>query len=327
MIRLRHTEEWVGLLVIAAVVLFFGAVLEAGVLRDWFRPAAQLRILLPDSGVGGLVVGADVQVLGTHAGTVRRVVLNPGQPIYAEADIDRQAEPFIRRDSQAVIRRTFGVAGAAYLDISRGTGKALDWQYAVIRAKVETGPTDTLTAILNEVTEKVFPVLDDAKRTMDALASLTVGMNEGRGTIGRLLTDDTLATRAEQDVADLGAAVAELHEAAGKLNDAAGNIDTLAKSAASGQESVPELISRANALLANLQSATRELALAAPQLPAITRDLSGAAANLPALLTQTQATAADLQRLVTQLRGLWLLGGGGRPLPEPRRLPASQIQP
>ena len=327
MIRLRHTDEWVGLMVIAAAAIFFGAVLEAGVLRDWFRPAAQLRILLPDSGVGGLVAGADVQVLGTHAGTVRRVVLNPGQPIYAEADIDRQAEPFIRRDSVAVIRRTFGVAGAAYLDISRGTGQKMDWQYAVIRASVETGPTDTLNALLKEVTEKVFPVIDDAKRTMDALASMTAGLNEGRGTIGRLLIDDTLAVHLEQQVTDLGQVIAELNTAAGKINDAAGKIDALAANAGSSGGGVPELISRANGVLANLQSASRELALAAPQLPAITRNLSGATANLPALLTQTQATAADLQRLVTQLRGLWLLGGGGRPLPEPRRLPASQIQP
>ena len=33
-IRLRHTDEWVGLLVVAAALVFLGAVLEAGVLRD-----------------------------------------------------------------------------------------------------------------------------------------------------------------------------------------------------------------------------------------------------------------------------------------------------
>lgn len=321
MIRLRHTDELVGVLVIVALVVFLAAVLEAGVLRHWFRPEAQLRILLPESGVGGLVAGAEVQVLGTHAGTVRRVVLHPGQPIYAEADIDEQAKPFIRRDSEAVIRRTFGIAGAAYLDISRGTGQPLDWHYAVIKAKVETGPTDMLTAILAEVKDKVFPVLDDAKRTMDALATITTGLKEGHGTVGKLLTDDTLASETEQRVADLGPVIA-------KLNDAAGAIDALVKGAGPGKESVPELISRANALLANLQSASGELAVAARQLPTMSRNLANASANLPALLTQAQVTAADLQHLVTQLRSLWLLGGGGRALPEPpRRLPASQIQP
>lgn len=327
MIRLRHTDEWVGLLVIAAVLVFVGAVLDAGVLRDWFRPAVQLRIILPQSGVAGLAPGADIQVLGTHAGTVRRVVLNSDQQIYAEADIDRQAEPFIRRDSTAVIRRTFGIAGAAYVDITRGTGAPMDWSYAVIRATTETGPTDTLTALLTQVKQMVFPVLDDAKRTMAALAALTTGLQHGEGTIGRLLTNDTLARETEQQVANLQPAIAKLNEAATKIDDAAGQIDALAKLAATGKEGAPALLRRADALLANLQSASQELARAATQLPTISRNLAGATANLPALLTQTQATAADLQRLVTQLRGLWLLGGSSRPSPEPRRLPASQIQP
>jgi phospholipid/cholesterol/gamma-HCH transport system substrate-binding protein len=109
--HVRHTNEWVGLMVVLAALLFVGAVLEAGVLRDWFRPVSRLRILLPQSGVGGLAVGADIDVLGIRAGRVTRVVLNPNQ-IYAEADIDQQAEAFIRRDSEAVIRRSFGIVGA-----------------------------------------------------------------------------------------------------------------------------------------------------------------------------------------------------------------------
>ena len=73
--HVRHTNEWVGLMVVLAALLFVGAVLEAGVLRDWFRPVSRLRILLPQSGVGGLAVGADIDVLGIRAGTVTRVVL------------------------------------------------------------------------------------------------------------------------------------------------------------------------------------------------------------------------------------------------------------
>lgn len=320
MIRLRNTDEWIGLLVIVAVLIFVGAMLEAGVLSTWFRPMGHLRIVLPQAGVGGLSTGAEIQVLGIHAGTVRRIVLNPDQQMYAEADIDQQAEPFIRRDSRAVIRRTFGVAGAAFVDISRGTGAPMDWRYAVIDATTETAPTDTLTAMLKRVQDKVFPVLDDAKRTMDALAALTSGLQKGQGTIGRLMTSDALAHEAEQQVASLTPVIA-------RLNDAAAKIDALAARTGSDRKGVPELLDRVDKLLANLQSATRQLALAAPRLPTITGNIAGASSNLPPLLTQTQITAADLQRLVTQLRGLWLLGGGGREPPEQRRLPSTQIEP
>lgn len=321
MIRLlRHTDEWIGLLVVVAVLIFVGAILEAGVLSAWFRPVGHLKIVLPQSGVGGLSAGADVQVLGIHSGTVRRIVLNPDQQMYAEADIDRQAEPFIRHDSTAVIRRTFGVAGAAFVDISRGTGTPMDWRYAVIDATTETAPTDTLTAMLKRVQEKVFPVLDDAKRTMDSLAALTSGLQKGQGTVGRLMTNDALARDAEQQVANLAPVIT-------KLNDAAAQLDALVKRTASDQKGVPELLNRVDKLLANLQSATRQLALAAPRLPAISNSIAVASSNLPLLVTQTQVTEADLQKLVAQLRGLWLLGGNGRVPPEQRRLPATQLEP
>src|SRR5215469_12571391 len=170
MIRLRYTDEWVGLLVIVAVLLFFGAVLEAGVLSYWFRPVSHLRIVLPQSGVGGLAVGADIEVLGIHAGTVRRIVLNPNQQMYAEADIDEQADAFIRRDSEAVIRRRFGLAGAAYVDISRGVGAPMNWSYAVIGATTERAPTDTISAMIDEIRQRVLPALDDARHMMNDVA-------------------------------------------------------------------------------------------------------------------------------------------------------------
>src|SRR5689334_12874709 len=116
MIKLRYADEVVGLLVIASIVVFLGVAFQAGVLSRWFHSTVTLRVLLPEQGSAGLSSGSDVEVLGTKAGEVRRVVINPDQQMYAEVDIEEQAKPFIRRDSIAVIRKRFGVAGAAYLD-------------------------------------------------------------------------------------------------------------------------------------------------------------------------------------------------------------------
>jgi phospholipid/cholesterol/gamma-HCH transport system substrate-binding protein len=324
MIRLRHTDEWVGLLVVAAVVLFLGAVLEAGVLRDWFRPVGRLRILLPHAGVGGLAVGADVDVLGIRAGTVRRIVLNPNQQMYAEADIDQQTEPFIHRDSTAVIRRQFGLAGAAYVDISRGTGAPMDWTFAVIGATTERAPTDTISAMIDQVQQRVRPVLDDAKQAMDSIVAITGRLEKGQGTLGRLVTNDTLARQTEQTVATAQQQIVDLGKVIAKLDDLA---DAVTQIAASRQEGVPELLRRVDAILANLQSATYEITRASPRLPEIARNMASGTADLPALLTQTQVTAQQLERLLVQLQGVWLLGGGGHPQTEPSRLPVGQIQP
>ena len=77
MIQVRHTNELVGGLVLVAIGVMLFAALQAGVLRDWFRATSELRLIFPEMGVAGMEVGADVEILGTKAGVVRRIVIEP----------------------------------------------------------------------------------------------------------------------------------------------------------------------------------------------------------------------------------------------------------
>jgi phospholipid/cholesterol/gamma-HCH transport system substrate-binding protein len=63
------------------------------------------------------------------------------------------------------------VAGAAYLDLTRGTKEPLDWTYAVVNATTERAPTETVGAVIDEVRAKVFPILDDLGRSSHSLAT------------------------------------------------------------------------------------------------------------------------------------------------------------
>jgi len=324
--RLRHTDEWVGLLVLLAVALFVGAALDVGVLRNWFRPTATLRIILPANGVGGLASGADVEILGIQMGNVRRVVVQPNQQIYAEAAMDEQAEAFIRRDSQAVIRRRFGIAGDAYIDISRGQGQPMDWHYAVIEATTERAPTETVSVMIDEARSKVFPILEDTQATVAALRVSAERIEKGQGSVGHLMATDTLAVNSERTISSLQGQVAKLGGLMDELNAAGKNVDSLSAKAISDKEGVPQILRRLNTILVSLNGVSRDLAEAAPHLPPIARHTEAATADLPALLTQLQVTVAELDKLVVQLRGNWLIGGSAAP-PEPRRLPASNVQP
>ncbi len=320
MIRLRHADEWVGLVVIATVVLFIGVILQAGVLREWFRPVSTLRIVLPEAGVAGLSEGADVQVLGTHAGTIRHIVISPNQQMYAEAEIDDQARAFIRRDSQAVIRKAFGVAGAAFVDVTRGSGAALDWRYAVIQASTERDPSESIGALIDQVREKVFPMLDDAGRATHALADTMERIDRGEGNIGVLLKDETLA----QNVGDV---VAKARTAMAQLDDVTRDVAAIVAAANTKDSGVPALLKRTDQTLASLQSAMADLSQGAKRVPQIASNVEGGTENLGGLLVQTQQTAHELELLLTQLRGLWLLGGNGAPPAKPVRLPATEVSP
>jgi phospholipid/cholesterol/gamma-HCH transport system substrate-binding protein len=327
MIRLRYADEWVGLLVVAAVVAFLGAILHAGVLRDWFRPVSYLRIVLPETGVAGLSVGADVEVLGTHVGVIRQVVISPNQQMYAEAEIEDQARAFIRRDSQGTIRRRYGVAGAAFVDVSRGKGAELDWDYAVIQAVTERDPTESIGALIDQARQKIFPILDDVGRSTKALSDIMEHTQKGEGDVGRLLTDETMVRDVEAIVAKASGIVSDLGQLVSELQSAAGNVKNLSQGINARDGGVPGLLHRADVTLATLQQAMRDLALATQRAPQIVHSVELGARDLPGLLTQTQQTAHQLEELAIQLRGLWLLGGGGKASPQPTRLPTHEVRP
>ncbi|HYB08955.1 MAG TPA: MlaD family protein [Alphaproteobacteria bacterium] len=328
MIRVRHADEWVGFLVLVTTLVFLGIVLQAGVLRDWFRTVSVLRIVLPETGVAGMAVGADVEVLGTKAGTVRRIVIDPSQQMYAEAEIDDQARAFIRRDSQAVIRRRFGVAGAAFVDISRGTGQPLDWKYAVIQATTERAPTEDVGALIDQVREKVFPILDNFEHATHALADTMERIDKGEGDIGRLLTDESMVRSLENTADEARDAVARVGRITDQLEVASKNVTTLTETLNARNEGVPAVLRRANDSLASLQDATRDLALAMQQAPQITHNVESASRDLPTLIIQVQQTAHELEQLLAQLRSLWLLGGGASAPPVPATpLPSTEVRP
>jgi phospholipid/cholesterol/gamma-HCH transport system substrate-binding protein len=229
--KFRYTNEAVGLFVLVTLLIFIAGLIYSGRVREWFNPGETLRVMLPQDGLSGLSVGSTVEILGTKAGDVRDIVINPSEKIHADVRIDHQMAVFVRSDSKAIIRKTFGIAGDAYLEITRGFGKPLDWEFAVISAVSDRKPTDTVGEMIDEIREKVFPVIDDAQKAMQAfltvaqelqdpdkgvqqllanINSITDRIDRGEGTIGRLLTEDKL-------VRDLESLIARLNAETGRL--------------------------------------------------------------------------------------------------------------
>ena len=324
-------NQAVGAVVLLSVVLFIGALVNAGLLKEWFQTSLTLRIVLPDEGMLGLSQGSEVQILGTRAGEIRRIVIDPSQRMHAEARIDSQMKPFLRRDSQVVIRRQFGIAGNAYVDISRGHGPELDWGFAVLTAGSDRAPTDSIGQIVDEVRSRILPILDQLQKvaanvnamvdpsgalrqSLQATATLTQRIERGEGSVGKLLADDKLAT-------DLQATLTTAQSAMAHVNGLMAELERDSKDAR-----IPAIIQRTDAILASLQVVTRNLAAASPRFTQLTGSVAATTESMPALLLQTESTARELELLLGQLRRSWLLGGTAAPATG-RRAPASEVRP
>jgi phospholipid/cholesterol/gamma-HCH transport system substrate-binding protein len=306
-VQLRHTDRVVGLLVLLGIGLFLGALLQRGALHEWFVSSATLTVLLPPAGVAGLNTGADVEVLGIKAGSVRRLVVEPNQRIRAELRIEEQAKVLIRQDSKAVIRRRFGLAGPAYLDINRGEGPPLGWENAVIEADSERASTETIGALLDEIQQRIKPVFDDLERGMRGFTAVVERLGRGDGSVGRLLVDDTLVREAEEAARRVNAMLEPMQ---GATRDVQRLTATLAGEqngrGAASAGSVPALLARADRTMATLERSMRAL-------PRVVRNVGEGTDALPAVVIQAQETARELELLLAQLRGHWLLRAGSTP--------------
>jgi|GEM_PF-416002 len=346
-VRLRHTDRWVGALVLAAVAVFLFTAFQRSVLQEWFVGGSQLTVLMPtEGGVAGLSAGSEAEVLGIRAGTVRRIIVAPEGRIRAELRIEEQARVFIRADSIATVRRRFGVAGPAYLDIARGEGPALDWERgAVIEARVEQAATETAGALLEDLRRRVFPVLDDLQRGTRAFADAAERLNRGEGTVGRLLADETIAREAEEAARRVNALVQTAQETVREVQGIAGALTGGASasgangSGANGTTpngrggprraepppgSVQAVLLRADRTLATLERAAADIARASSSVPRAARNVAEATEPLPAVVVQVQETARELELLAARLRNSWLVGGESGPTPRDRLRPAAE---
>jgi phospholipid/cholesterol/gamma-HCH transport system substrate-binding protein len=346
--RDRRRRILLGAFVLVALALFVISMLQANAVREWFNPSRNLRLVLPDEGLFGLGEGAKIEILGTTAGKITKIVIDPNEKIHAEAKIKPDMGPFVRRDSKAIIRKTFGVAGEAYLEITRGYGEEMDWDYAVLSAAPDRAPTDSIGEIMEDVRSRVIPILTQAERAITALAdltesfsnpegslqvmlgdisALTTRIEQGEGSLGHLLADDATARQFESLLGNANDTVAALGPILEEIQTTAEQIASVSQSINAQSKDLPEINAKISSILASLDGVMRDLRKTSPELPKITRDVSAATASVPVLMGMTQQTLAELETLLRQLRSSWLLGGGGAPPSSDARLPSREVRP
>lgn len=340
----RYASELVGSLVLVAVILFVVALFVGGRVNEMLNPGLNIRVVMPSDGLFGLSEGAKVELLGSFAGEVRRIVIQPDESIYAEAHIIDAMSDFVRRDSEVVVRKRFGVAGDSYLDISRGSGQPLDADYAVLEARIDKAASASPSELLSGLRDQAMPVIKDAASTINALAevtdglrnpqgnlqqtlanlsTLTGGLARGEGAVGRLLAEDALIRELETLVRGLNQTFSGMGPVLDELQVTVHNVARMSEAINAQAEAIPEASKRLGSVLDSVDAILKDLERTTPDLPRITRSMADSTESLPLLLIQTQETLTELELLMRQLRASWIVGGGEA---QPSQ-PASRISP
>jgi phospholipid/cholesterol/gamma-HCH transport system substrate-binding protein len=159
--------------------------------------------------------GSPVRLNGILIGEIRRVRLSgedvPTRVIRVEMEVDREMLQHIPTDSVAAVASE-NVLGSKYINIKRGQGKT----------PVEIGGeiVSLDTRGFEEVVASGYETLTSLQSILKRIDAVVAEVEVGRGSVGKLLTDDELYNH-------LTGTVAEAHKVTAALNKGEGTIGRL----------------------------------------------------------------------------------------------------
>ena len=202
---LAWSELKIGLLTVVAIVIATWFIFLLSGEGGFFWQRYALKTVFPN--IAGLKPGAPVRVAGVEVGSVREVQF-VGDRVEVVMEIDRDMQPRVTSTSTASLG-SVSLLGEAAVDItasSRGMPIA-EWGY------IPSGPA---TGSLTEVTTQ-------AAEGIKELTVMLQDMRSGRGTIGRLLTDEALYAQMTALVSAAEGVVRSVNQGRGTLGRLANN--------------------------------------------------------------------------------------------------------
>ena len=241
---LAWSELKIGLMSVFALVVATAFIFLLTGSNGFFWQRYSIKTVFPD--VAGLKEGAPVRVAGVEVGTVEAVEF-VGDRVEVQMQVLKENRPRITSTSVATLG-SVSLLGEAAVDITASSGGTPipDWGYVPSRRSTGlTTVTDTATASLEEATalmqdlragkgtlgrlftdEQLYRELTTLVSSAEAVAN---NMNQGRGTIGRLMNDPAAARSLEGSLDNLQAMTARIRAGEGSLGKLL-NDDSLATS-------------------------------------------------------------------------------------------------
>lgn len=191
-----HKEKFkirLGLFVVGGLVLFVLAIFIIGNQKNLFDSVIKLSTTFYN--VGGLQVGNNVRFSGINVGTVDRITIVNDSTVHVDMLIKSDVQQFIKKDSEISIGSE-GLIGDKLLSISQGSTNSpmvKSGQFLVSSEPVET----------DAIIESLEATAMNAEIITIELSEIMQSINSGKGTLGRLIKDTTIAENLSKTMGNL----------------------------------------------------------------------------------------------------------------------------
>ncbi len=281
----------VGIFILLGLVILIAGVLTLGGQNKTFEKKITVKAIFDD--VGGLQAGNNVWFSGVKIGTVRHIRFSGSSQVEVEMRIDEKSQPYIRSNAKARISSE-SLIGNKIVVIYGGTEKSAPVQDGAQLGVEKALNTDEIMATLQENNRNLLAITKDFK----TISGQLVG---GKGSIGRLLSDEILFNTLQATAATLQRTSANAQQLTANLSAYVSRLQT--------KGSLTNDLVTDTVIFGRLRSATAQIDAAARQATTITANLATASANInnPATpigtLLYDQQTAASIKATLKNLQG------------------------
>jgi phospholipid/cholesterol/gamma-HCH transport system substrate-binding protein len=191
-----HTPKFkvrLGLFIAGGLMIFVIAVFIIGKQKNLFVPVYKLTTTFYN--VSGLQVGNNIRFSGINVGTVDNIKIISDSTVRVDMLIEKNVQQFIKTDCEAGIGSA-GIIGDRILIITQGSNDAplaKDGQQIASKEPVET----------DAIMQSLMITADNAAIVSDQMAKIMIKLNSGKGTLGRLIRDSTIAANINQTIINL----------------------------------------------------------------------------------------------------------------------------
>jgi len=299
-----------GIFVVAGLGILLAGIFIIGGKEKTFKKMILVNAVFSD--VGGLAKGSNVWYAGVKIGTVKKVsFVNNG--VLVSFSIEEDVQQKIRLDTKVKLGSD-GLIGNKLVVLYGGT---------LASPEVESG--NTLVVENGVGTEEMMATLQGNNKNLleitGDLKLVSKGLAEGKGTIGKLLNDQTISNSLQAAMASLSRAganaqvlTANMSVFSGKLNNKGYFLNDIATDTtivASLQQTARQLKQvslSANEVVENLNATTAKLNSEKGPVGVLLND-NAAAANIKSTLSNLQAGTKKLDENMEALQHNFLLRG------------------
>jgi phospholipid/cholesterol/gamma-HCH transport system substrate-binding protein len=272
----RHRDFFAGLFLLIPLVVIPALLVYTFTKAEFLQGWCHLYTTSVNS--YGLTKGSPVTVSGMTIGYVQEVVLIREGAVMVKFKVEKDYQHLIRKDTRARFQQKNIMVGDWIIELTGGTPSV-----------AAVGENDTLPSIAPVGIDKTINQVTAMVTSLDSLIS---GIIAGKGTVGKLLTEDTLVDLVVAVIRGVDSLVASARGTMGKTDTLLAEVTALGRNG--------------NGFIDSLMFVSGKLRGSLDEVEAILKNLHGASDDVTPLLKNLDNDLGEAEKMMKTLEQSWL---------------------